>query len=262
MIIAAHQPNFVPWLGYFDKMRQADLFIYIDHVQFERQNYQNRARIKTMDGPRWLTVPVRQHSRSELIIEKEIDNDREGRLRWGRKTALSLQYNYRPAPYHGQYAPALQEIFDAEWAKLVDLNLKLLEFCREALGIKTPVVRSSTLGITGLKSEMVLNLCKAVGADGYLSGMGGSHDYLDRAAFESASVDISWQTFRHPRYEQFPGKEPFTEGLSVLDLLFNCGPRGGELLRGGGQGQPPSIDSVLLPCHLSGSSDVPSGGGK
>src|SRR5207237_5691820 len=85
MIVSAHQPNFMPWLGFFDKMRKADLFVLVDHVQFERQNYQNRTRIKTGEGPRWLTVPVNQRSRNELILEKTIDNSRDGRLRWGRQ---------------------------------------------------------------------------------------------------------------------------------------------------------------------------------
>ena len=142
-----------------------------------------------------------------------------------------MQYSYQAAPYYGQYAAELKDIFDAKWDKLVDLNLTLLEFCRSALGIETPVLRSSDLPVTGMKSDIVLNLCKAVGADTYLAGMGGSRHYLDLQAFQEAGIKVVFQEFAHPRYPQIPGGG-FTDGLSALDLLFNCGPHGRKLLEG------------------------------
>ena len=172
MIVAAHQPNFLPWLGYFDKMRKADVFVSVDHVQMERQSYQNRTRIKTGEGPRWITVPVIQDSRDELIMDKRIDNSRTGRFRWGRKMALTLKYAYQSAGHYGAYAPALTEMFDGHWDRLGDLNHGLIEFCRAALQIATPMVKSSELKITGAKSDMVLNLCRELKADTYLSGGG------------------------------------------------------------------------------------------
>src|SRR4051812_2878447 len=99
MIVAAHQPNFIPWLGYFDKMRKADLFVSVDHVQMERQSFQNRVRIKTGGGDRWITVPVVQDSRAERIMDKRVDNSRQGRFRWSRKMFLTLRYSYLAAPY-------------------------------------------------------------------------------------------------------------------------------------------------------------------
>lgn len=232
MIVAAHQPNFAPWLGFFDRMRKADMFILVDHVQFERQNYQNRTKVKTGEGPRWLTVPVRQQSRAELIRDKAIDNAKTGRLRWGRKAFLSLQYSYQAAPYFKEYAPALLDLFDRQWDRLLDLNLALLEICRDAFDIRTPLIRSSDLAVTGTKSDMVLQLCRAVGADVYLAGMGGSRGYLDVAEFERAGIRVVWQDFRHPRYRQHPKEDCFIEGVSALDSLFNCGPRGKSILRG------------------------------
>lgn len=229
MILAAHQPNFLPWLGFFDRMRQADLFIYVDHVQFERQNYQNRTMIKTAEGARWITVPVYQRSQKERVVDKEVDNQAGGKHRWGRKAFLTMQYNYQAAPYYAHYARDLKNVFDARWDRLVDLNLYLLQLCRSALGIETPVLRSSDLPIAGAKSEMVLSLCKAVGADTYLAGMGGSREYLDVEAFERAGIKVVFQQFEHPRYPQIPDGG-FASGLSVLDLLFNCGPHGRKLL--------------------------------
>lgn len=234
MIVAAHQPNFMPWLGFFDKMRRADVFVIVDHVQFERRNFQNRARIKTPAGPMWITVPVIQKSRDEKILEKEIDNSKEGVHRWGRKIFLTLKSAYLSAPHAADYMPALSDVFNADWKMLVDLNIKLIELTREHLGIKTPMVRSSTMNIPGMKSEMVLNMVKMLGGDTYLSGSGGCKDYLDREAFEKAGVKIHWQDdFKHPAYKQMPSGDGFVEKLSAVDLILNCGTESPAILRGG-----------------------------
>jgi hypothetical protein len=232
MIVAAHQPNFIPWLGYFDKMRRADLFIIVDHVQMERQSYQNRVRIKTGAGERWITVPVIQESRAERIMDKRIDNSRAGRFRWNRKIHLTLRYAYQSAPHFRDYEEGLAQIFAEEWQRLSDLNGRLIEFCREALDIRTPMLASSALGLTGAKSEMVLNMCREAGADVYLAGHGASRDYLDVAAFERAGIEVRWQDFSHPRYLQHPACDTFIPNLSAFDMLFNCGPRSPEVLRG------------------------------
>jgi hypothetical protein len=232
MNVAIHQPHFLPWVGYLDRMMKADLFIVLDDVQFEAQNYQNRVRIKTGQGPRWITVPVYHISQDQKILDKIIDNSRAGRLRWGRKVFLTLQYAYAGAPFFKQYASALKEIFDARWEKLADLNRELLDFLRQAMDIHTPMVNSSELGVSGQKSELVLNLCRAVGADTFLGGLGGSRGYVDAQAFERAGVQVQWQEFTHPRYAQHPGPDTFVEGLSTVDMLFNCGPESANLLRG------------------------------
>lgn len=233
MIVAAHQPNFIPWLGYFDKMRKADLFITVDHVQMERQGYQNRARIKTGFGERWITVPVVQASRAERIMDKRIDNSRGGRFRWSRKMSLTLKYAYESAPHYRAYEPSLAEIFASRWYRLSEFNGRLIEFCRGALGIRTPMLSSSDLRISGAKSAMVLNMCREVGADVYLAGHGASRSYLDVPAFERAGIRVAWQDFEHPVYRQYPSCDVFIRNLSALDLIFNCGPRSPWILRGG-----------------------------
>lgn len=232
MIVAAHQPNFIPWLGYFDKMLKADVFISVDHVQMERQSFQNRVRVKTGEGTRWITVPVMQESRNERIIDKRVDNSRAGRFRWSRKMFLTLKYSYQAAPFFRTYEAALAEIFDARWERLADLNARLIEFCRGALDIRTRIIRSSTMNVTGAKSEMILSMCREIGADAYLSGHGASRDYLDLPAFERAGVRVIWQKFQHPLYRQHPASEEFVPNLSALDLILNCGPRSAEILRG------------------------------
>ncbi len=229
MLVAIHQPNFLPWLGYFDRMVRADLFVLLDHVQFERRNYQNRTQILVEGKPRWLTVPVVQLSQKEKIIDKRVDNPAEGTPRWwGPNSFSTLRYAYRKAPHFDLYAPRLKEIFETRWDKLVDLNIATLEFAREALGIRTPMVRSSTLQAEGQRSALLLDICRKVGATAFLGGMGGSRDYLDKEAFAAANMGVVWQDFRHPQYAQCGGGA-FTPGLSVMDILFNCGPASREV---------------------------------
>lgn len=231
MLVAIHQPNFMPWLGYFDRMIQADLFVLLDHVQFERRNYQNRCMIRLEDDTKWLTVPVVQLSQKETIIDKRVDNpaDLSGSRWWGPNHFQTLRYAYRKSPYFALYAPKLQEILTARWDKLVDLNIATLEFAREALGIATPMKRSSTLACEGQKSALLLDVCQRTGASAFLGGMGGSREYLDKSAFAEAGMGVVWQEFVHPAYAQ-PGVAPFMKGLSVLDLLFNCGPASTEIV--------------------------------
>ncbi len=231
MIVALHQPHFLPWLGYLDRMLQADLFIVLDHVQFERRNYQNRTRILLDGKEHWLTVPVQQHSQQERIVDKIVDNPPPAELRWwGVNHMRTIRHAYRDAPFLDSYAPALRKLLESRWDRLVDLNLASLDILRDAFSIDTPMVRSSELKVAGARSELVLNLCKAVGADTYLAGMGGSRDYLDRGAFAQAGIELAWQDFRHPRYGQCGGGD-FVAGLSAVDLLFNHGPQSSSLLR-------------------------------
>jgi len=230
-IVAIHQPTFFPWLGYFDRMRTADLFVILDHVQFERRNYQNRTLIRNEDESKWLTVPVVQLSQKEKIIDKRVDNpaDLTGTRWWGPNSFNTLKYAYRKAPHFADYAPRLREIFEARWDKLLDLNMATLDFMREKLEIATPMIRSSTLQVEGQRSGLLLNICLDVGASAFLGGMGGSRDYLDHEAFAAANMGVQWQEFSHPVYAQ-QGAAPFIKGLSALDLLFNCGPRSAEIL--------------------------------
>jgi hypothetical protein len=232
MLVAIHQPNFVPWLGYFDRMIRSDLFVLLDHVQFERRNYQNRALIRCEDDSKWLTVPVVQLSQKEKIIDKRVDNpaDLSGTRWWGPNHFNTLKYAYRKAPHFDMYAPRLREILGSKWDKLLDLNLATLDFVRDALEIRTPMLRSSALQAEGQKSGLLLDICQKVGASAFFGGMGGSREYLDKEAFAAANMGVVWQEFSHPTYPQC-GAAPFTKGLSTLDLLFNCGPRAAEIAR-------------------------------
>jgi hypothetical protein len=208
-------------------MAQVDLFILLDHVQFERRNHQNRGQIRLNGEPRWLTVPVVQRSQKERIIEKQIDNSDP--RPWGTIHLSTLRHAYREAKHFKDYSGAMRNILEARWDRLVDLNQAMLELMRDAFAIRTPLARSSELAPEGSKSELILNLCRAAGADTLLAGLGGSRRYLDAAAFERAGVRIKWHEFAHPAYPQC-GAHPFIAGLAAIDLLFNCGPQSRAIL--------------------------------
>ena len=215
MLVAIHQPHYLPWLGYLHRMSQADLFILLDHVQFERGNYQNRTQIRVNGAAHWLTVPVLQRSQKERIDEKMIDTRQD----WATTHFETLRRAYGGAAGGAALAP-LKAIYETPWERLADLNEAMLHFLRGAFGIHTPLVNSSELGVQGAKSELVLNLCKTVGARALLVGLGGSRQYLDRAAFARAGVELVFQEFQHPVYPQ-RGPAPFIAGLSAVDFLFN-----------------------------------------
>jgi WbqC-like protein len=230
MIIAIHQPHYLPWLGYLHRMAQVDLFVVLDHVQFERRNYQNRSQIRIDGEARWLTVPVQQHSQKERIVDKVIDNSDTARP-WSRNHFATLRYAYRDAGYFSTYAAELNKIFDAQWNTLVELDLAMLEFLRDAFDIRTPIVRSSDLQVDGAKAELILNLCRAVKADALLAGFGGSRGYLEAEVFAAHGIQIRPHQFTHPAYKQC-GAAPFIPGLAGVDLLFNAGPQSRAILMG------------------------------
>jgi hypothetical protein len=237
MIIAIHQPHYLPWLGYLHRMAQVDAFVLLDHVQFERRNYQNRTMVRLNDEARWLTVPVIQNSQKERIVDKLCDNRLESAGKWWSHAHLAtLRHAYRSAPFYEAYAPQLKTLLESRYDRLVELNQAGLDLLRAAFGIATPLLRSSELAVEGARGDLVLNICKAVGADTLMVGFGGSRGYLDVDAFKRAGVGIKYHQFTHPEYAQVETKgteaAPFLRGLSALDMLLNCGPQSRELLLG------------------------------
>ena len=241
MLVAIHQPHYIPWLGYLDRMAKADLFIVLDHVQFERRNYQNRTMIRCENEGKWLTVPVVQVSQKERIVDKQVDNSEGGSRAWGPTHFKTLKFAYRKAPFFMHYEPRLQEILGARWDKLLDLDLAMLDFLRDSFDIQTPLKRSSEMQADGARSGLLLNLCKEVAPGStFLGGLGGSRHYLDLDAFAADGIGVNWQSFKHPSYPQC-GEGAFIPGLMSLDMLFNCGPRAAELLAQ----PPPKTDERL-----------------
>jgi WbqC-like protein family len=236
MIVAAHQPHFLPWLGYLHKVAAADLFVVMDDLQFEAQNFQNRNRVKVNNGTTWLTVPLQRGSQGELICQKRIANASSPKEDWRRKALLTLTTHYGKTPHFKHYAPELERTLAAEHASLLELDLHFLRLFMGWLGIRTPIVLASTLSLEGQKTARIVHMCQRVGATVYLSGSGGSKDYLELPLFERAGIDVRFQHFEHPEYPQRYPAAGFIKNLAALDLLLNCGPESPRILFGSDAG--------------------------
>jgi hypothetical protein len=211
------QPGYLPWLGYFDLMHRADVFVHYDDVQFDKHGWRNRNRIKGPKGPLWLTVPVRHSGRAgQPILEVEIDDRQD----WRRKHLASIGQLYARAPFLPTLLPRLQGVLGEPYARLVDLDLALAGWLATELGIDTACHRASKLGIGGERNDRLLNLCRHFGATRYLSG-NAAKDYLDIPRFAAAGIEVVWHDYAHPTYPQLHGA--FASHLSVLDLLLNIG---------------------------------------
>ena len=226
MILTAHQSTYLSWLGLFDKIARADKFCIFDDVQLERHGFENRNKIKTANGPQWLTVPIQMKGHtSRPAREVLICNDSS----WARKHLRSIELAYQKAPYFDLYFPSLKEIYAREWTTLVGLNTALLKFFLNALDIRVELVTASEQGFKGSKSDLVLDMCKSLGATEYIFGAQGK-DYADVQAFEDAGIKVHFQDFRHPVYNQLHGE--FVPNMSAIDLLMNCGPEFSRILVG------------------------------
>lgn len=225
MIITIHQPEHLPWLGYFHKMALVDYYVYLDNVQYRHHYVQNRQHVMGPQDAVWVTVPIlKQQTRYGIIYEQVIDNSRK----WRTSYWHSIESQYHQHPYYDQYAETLHDIIMTPYDLLVDLNLALIDFFRQALDIKVPTIRASTLEVEGAKGELIHNICQALDASVYLSGPSG-RDYLDETTFSASGINLWYHDFPHPTYPQY-GKQEFCNNLSVWDLLCNCGPHSREVL--------------------------------
>jgi hypothetical protein len=223
--LAVLQPGYLPWLGFFDQMLRADIFVYYDDVPFDKHGWRNRNRVKSRTGPQWLSVPVRMGGRlGERILDVEIDNNQP----WSRKHIATLQQLYAGAAFKKTYLPSLVQELSRPWDKIANLSIELTRLMAGWLEIETPTYRSSELGIPGDRNTRLINLCRHFGADQYLSG-NAAQDYLDVAAFGAEGIAVEWQNYQHPEYPQQYGD--FVPYLSAIDLLLNCGPESPALLK-------------------------------
>ena len=215
MLIAIHQPQYLPWLGYLDKIDKADIFVILDNVQFKKNEWQNRNRIKTAQGCQWITVPV-LYRFPEKINEVMINN----KANWSRKHLQALITNYSKSTYFDDYKGFFENIFSRNWDRLVDINIEIIKFLISALELKTELVMASDLELREEPTERLIDICKT------LKG----NKYMDLEQFDKEDIEIIFQDFKHPEYSQLFGDfEPY---MSAIDLLFNCGNNSLEILRG------------------------------
>tara|TARA_B100001245_G_scaffold72053_1_gene51004 strand:- start:176 stop:880 length:705 start_codon:yes stop_codon:yes gene_type:complete len=216
MIVAIHQPEYLPWLGFFKKMMNAELFVFLDDVQFRKKGWQNRNRIRINDGTALLSIPVHTHSYPK-INEVTIDNEKN----WSIRHKKSILYNYARAPYFDEIKDFIESIFEKKFQYLVDLNTEIIKFIMNELEIKSKIVFSSELEISKKGSDRVLDICKAVDADHYITGTFWAESNLRVEEFKKSNIDIEFQKFQHPIYKQIHGE--FIPEMSIIDLLFNEG---------------------------------------
>lgn len=235
MRITIHQPEYMPWLGFFHKINMADVYVVLDDVQFSKNYFQNRNKVRTPDGWTWVALPVNRNIKT-LIKDVTIAND----SRWQKKWHGTIYYNYKKTPYFDCYFEGLSKIINEEWKQLSDLNIALIEFFLKALNIQKEIKFASMLNVSGEKADLIFNICKATDAKTYISGVSGK-EYLDLKKFQEAGIDVEFQEFHHPIYKQL--QEPFIPCMSVIDLLFNYGEKSLDVINGIGV---PVMEEVFL----------------
>ncbi len=228
-IFAIHQANYAPWLGYFSKMANCDVFVFLDSVQYPRgASFAARNRIKTSNGPAYLTIPVsvpKGHDGKASYLDVSFADQK-----WKRKHAKSLELAYKKAPFFEETF-GLYEGAVADATTLVDLNIALVEAVARHLHIETETVRlSELLTDHGQKTQLIVDIGAALEADVYLSGTGGGQDYNDEAMLTSNGIELRYSAFEPREYPQLWGE--FESHLSILDALFNCGPAVADLVKG------------------------------
>jgi WbqC-like protein family len=219
------QSNYIPWKGYFDLMNMADVFVIYDEVQYTKNDWRNRNKIKTGNGLIWLTIPVKQEKLSQRIIDTQVHNND-----WRKKHWNAISMSYSRAAYFKRYRSLFEALYlDSAETHLSRINYDFFVVINEILGINTKLMWSNELNLVEGKSERLVDLCKKVGADEYISGPA-AKDYLQTELFEKEKITVSWMDYSdYPEYRQlYP---PFEHGVSVLDLIFNEGPDASRFLK-------------------------------
>jgi hypothetical protein len=225
MIVTAHQVGYMPWLGLFAKIASADKFVCFDDVQYEKRGWNNRNYIKSHNGHLLLTVPVESKNHfAKKLREIEIVPGN-----WQRKHMRSIELAYKRAPYFEQHYQGVGAILDlyADGGLLIDLNMDLLRYFMRALGIQVPIVNASDYTFRGMKSDLVLDMCKQLGATKYIFG-GEGEGYADKQGFINEGIEPIFQKYEHSEYPQ--QHNAFAPRMAIIDLLMNCGPDSLDIL--------------------------------
>lgn len=220
MRVTIHQPEYLPYLGFFDRLLYADTLVLLDTAQFQRGGFINRNRIKTPTGSQWLTVPIvgRKKDVKKSIQSVYIDQGKP----WQEEHLRAIELNYGKAVHFDEFFPPLREILSRNWEGISALDIALIEWVVSVFKLNVRLVQSSTLPITGSATEQLVDISQKLGADAYISGPGGKN-YLEMGRFSEAGIAVTFHDFKHPVYPQrFNGT--FEPNLSVIDYIFNCGP--------------------------------------
>ena len=216
-----HQPNYLPYLGIFNKIKNSELFVVYDIAQYVKDRFDNRNLIKTATGTQWLTIPL-QDKDSFLKRFYEVKLPRDDF--WKKDHLRSIKVNYAKVKHFHKYFPKIKKIYEKNHIFLADFTLDIIKFLMESFKIKTPIVKSRDLNLDLAKksTEMIIQILNKVEASEYLAGASGKN-YMDTAALKMAGIKVKYQHFKHPIYTQL-FKHPFVKNLAAIDLLFNEGP--------------------------------------
>jgi hypothetical protein len=218
MILGCVQPSYLPWIPFFKRMQMSDVFVYLDDVEFSKNSFHNRNRIKSASGPLMLTVPVlhKGHSKDHICDIKINPSANWAKAHW-----RAIEMNYSKARYFGGLAPLLEKIYAQSWEKLGDLNVALIELFKNYLGLRVSTHRSSELSIPGEGNEKLVRMCQKLGADKFIVKPN-TEGYHPKSFFESRGISLEYLSYENKEYEQLYGE--FVPDLSVLDYAMNCGP--------------------------------------
>jgi len=223
--ICIHQPDFLPYLGFFHRLLSIDLFIILDDVQFEKGGWHHRDKIKTKQGEQWLSLSIKKGVFPQNINQVELAKNSHI---WVEKNLNLLIENYKRSQFFDSYFPEIQKIYLTGFQKMTDLNIAFLDFFLEVFDLQVNVVISSSLNTEGHSNQKLINLIKVTDGTHYLSGVG-ARAYLNEEMFTQEGIIVEWQNFSHPIYPQLHGE--FIPYLSCIDLLFNCGSKSKDILR-------------------------------
>lgn len=224
MILTAHQPTYLPWLGLFHKIANADVFCYFDIAQYQKKDFNNRNKIKTYNGPIWLSVPVesKNHFQTSVGKIKIINNG------WNKKHFKSIKLAYKKAKFFNDYIKDLEYLFlKKNYETLSELNLVFLKYFLKKIKIKTPIILASDYNFKGRKSDLILDMCIKLNAKEYIFGEQG-RNYADEKKFFDHGIKVHFQKYAHPIYDQIYGE--FLPNMSIVDLLFNEGSKSKEII--------------------------------
>jgi len=217
-----HQPEYLPWIGFWNRLAKADIFVALDTATHQKHGFVKRNRVKTQKGVQWIGVPLSHESSFVRIQDLQIDNTKL----WRQRQIGIIEQSYKKAPYFKEYIDLLQRILAEPWEHISDLNMRFYQEIGKVLGITTKVIRASDLQARGKGTDLLIAICKEVEAAAYLSGPGkreGRKGYLEMEKFDRAGIQFQAHEFVHPKYDQQFMDQGFIPFLSALDLLFNKG---------------------------------------
>jgi hypothetical protein len=255
VIVSINQPAYLPWLGYFHRIAVADLHIVLDHVQFEKNGFVNRNKVRTQQSWCWLTVPLKTKGRFGSLVIHDLETVDD---RWRKKHWDTIAGTYARTPFFKRYADAFEAIYRKPAVSFIDLVREMTTLLLDAFGIETELRSSRAFAVAGVKDELVLELCRSARATTYLSGPLG-RNYLREPLFAAAGIKIVYQDYRHPTYPQVHG--PFEPAMAAIDLLFNHGPASREILLGGNATKNELLEVPRL-TSTAGGAIVARGGGQ